>query len=310
MTHATNHNHDNNHHHLLSTTVARQATPTNHFGVTTMITRTSRFFAVAALAAGCTGTTFACPGGEHTIPEMVGQADLVFRGVVADIQYRLSDPGGPEMTQVPYTFVTYFVDDVIQGQIQGKTVTLRFIGGWDEQSMNFMSSSITPMFDLGDEDILMVQGNNESMSPLVCATRGRLRVIDGQVFTETGRSITVDDNGKMTTGPRHLLEEVLTTSINNGMMVMESKVGPDVVVGPANSVSADSVVNRLRKIELDGKPALFVNSNPLLAVAAPDMTAAAPPDAKPGEAQPNEEQHEEARRDRQVQKANEVPVKK
>ena len=79
----------------------------------------------AASLAAVAGSALANDG--SPLAELVADSDLVFRGTVQDIEYVLSEPGGPEQTRVPYTFITYRVDDVLHGEQPGVFLTLRFI---------------------------------------------------------------------------------------------------------------------------------------------------------------------------------------
>ncbi len=47
------------------------------------------------------------------------QADLVIEGVVVDVRYVLSEPTGIEDDRIPYTFVTYRVDESFKGEHPG-----------------------------------------------------------------------------------------------------------------------------------------------------------------------------------------------
>src|SRR5690606_39737172 len=61
------------------------------------------------LGAGAAAAQVAPTAEQPTLAEMTAMSDLVFRGVAEDVQYVLSEPGGPEATRVPFTFVTYRV---------------------------------------------------------------------------------------------------------------------------------------------------------------------------------------------------------
>lgn len=150
---------------------------------------------------------------EHRLQNLAAQADLVFRGTVVNIEYKLSEPEGPDGAQVPYTFVTYAVQDVLLGAVEGERVTLRFIGGLNPLTMRYTVRCGAPQFDLGDEDILFVQGNGESLCPLVEEAEGRLRLIGGQVYTESGRAVQFGPQGEFRLGARHRLPEIETTEV-------------------------------------------------------------------------------------------------
>ena len=222
----------------------------------------------------------------NDLKHLVRESDLVFHGVVRDIHYKLSEPTGSEQIRVPYTFVTYQVEDVFHGWTADDQVTLRFIGGLNEETMRYMESSITPQFDLGDEDILFVQGNTERFCPLVGNQSGRLRVIDGQVYTDTGRTVILGQSGRLGIGARHVLEEVMTTTVHGsaGTMVIRRGFDPDAVNGPSKAVTPEDMIDQIDRLDLELEPsASFVSADPFEFLPGPDMTPAPPPDAKPCE---------------------------
>lgn len=208
------------------------------------------------------------------IREMVSEAEVVFRGTVEDIQYELSEPGGPEGGRVPYTFVTYWVDEVIHGQLDGNRATLRFLGGLNRENMRYMAASNAPQFDLGDEDILFVAGNGRKMCPLVGNQRGRLRVIADRIYTETGREVALGKSGKLEIGPQRALEEVLSTRVRSqfGTKEFRRRVNAETVDGPSQSMTPGELIRQIRTLGLQGGPGkAFANADPRGALLAPDM---------------------------------------
>jgi len=53
---------------------------------------------------------------------------------------------------------------------------------------------------MGDYDILFVEGNTRRMCPLVGGVEGRLRIIRGQAYTETGRAVLMGNDGSLSSG--------------------------------------------------------------------------------------------------------------
>lgn len=126
------------------------------------------------------------PPSARSLKEMMAQADLVFPGVVDNIEYVLSEPAGPEQVRVPYMLVTYRVARVFAGQAPGPRLTLQFIGGLNRQNMRYMAATETPQFDKGDEDIPFVQGNTMRPCPLVGNRHGRTFTLScNNVYTTT-----------------------------------------------------------------------------------------------------------------------------
>lgn len=214
------------------------------------------------------------------LKHFVSQSDITFRGVVTDIQYKLADPTEQGQAYIPYTFITYDVKEMIHGNFAGKQVVLRFIGGLDERTMRYMGASNVPNFDLGDEDILFVEGNTKSMSPLVLNDRGRFRVIGGQVFSNNGREITINGKGQLQYGKRHRLEEILTTTVSGsqGTMVMDHKLSPDAVQQASHSITAEALTKKIRGMALPNKVTTqFANADIHKALTGPSMKPASAP---------------------------------
>ncbi len=142
----------------------------------------------------------------HDLGEQANKANLVFKGTVVSVDYRESK-GQSAQGAVPHTFVTYEIQDVLFGNANRKKFTLRFMGGKNKRG-DIMMVSESPKFDVGDEDIIFVDGNGVSECPLIGCTDGRYRIINGQVYTEYGQPVMQDDQGTMFNGPSEDLHEV------------------------------------------------------------------------------------------------------
>ncbi len=213
---------------------------------------------------------------QPTLDTLVGQSDLVFQGVVQGMEYRMSNPGGPEGTSVPYTYVTYRVDNVIRGEAEPE-ITLRFIGGLDEENGLYLQTSHSPQFDIGDEDVLFVQGNTERAVPLVAEFRGRLRVIGGQIYDENAHSINVAQDGSFIVGARYNKEQAASTIAKGRIMVRD--LGPRAVDGDSDAMLAADLLQQVQRSATIVPEAQFqfVSADINLPVDAPDMTPAEPP---------------------------------
>jgi hypothetical protein len=241
-----------------------------------------RWIGLLAGSLGLASGAWAQPA-KLTLKDMTAQSDLVFRGQVEAMEYVMSEAGGPEGTSVPYTFVTYRVDEVLRGDNPGEVITLRFIGGLDVQTGRFLQTSISPRIDVGDQDILFVRGNTTRMVPLVGSTEGRLRIIDGQVYNEMGRSVKLNDQGGITLGDKYNLEDVETQVIGEEIKRLRFEEGRKEL--PSDAAGANAVADLVRALSDQAGPAdgEFVSADPSAPVAAPDMTPAPPPAPKPGE---------------------------
>ncbi len=211
------------------------------------------------------------------LDKMVEEADLVFQGTVLRVDYANSTPVGTERPALPHTFVTYSVQRVLSGEDPGSTLMLRFIGGPSTVSGNYLRTSITPQFDVGDNDILFVAGNGERMSPLVANRSGRLRVIGGQVYSDTGRAVNLDEADHIQLGARHALEEVRTTLIRGE--VIETERIHDPATTTSDAMAPQPLLATLERLGLQRKSTArrFQNSFPWEPFTGPDMAVAAMP---------------------------------
>jgi hypothetical protein len=142
---------------------------------------------------------------------LIREADLVFRGEVIGIDYALSE-GAPG---IPHTFVTYRVDHVFKGRVAGggSTLTLRFTGG-PRPTGGFALLEGTPLFDVGDDDVVLAEENGALACPLAGGEAGRFRVIGGRLYTEVGQAVTlVSPQAPLGFGPRTVLEDVRTNTV-------------------------------------------------------------------------------------------------
>jgi hypothetical protein len=241
--------------------------------------------AVAAIALG--GGTAQTSSGQRSLKEMLVRSELAFIGRVEKIEYLLSEPTGPEGVRVPHTFVTYRLDRMFLGQAPGGQVTLRFVGGWDARKMRYMASSNTPQFDLGDYDILFVEGNTRRMCPLVGGVGGRLRIIRGQAYTETGRAVLMGTDGSLGSGGKYQFEEVSITNVNGHPFSMQT-TGPGAKEFPSNAVEAEVLIAAIADLARNVAPAyVFVNADREVPFAGPDMTPAPPPAERSPDKQKN-----------------------
>ena len=122
------------------------------------------------------------------LEKLVAHSDLIFRGKLTEISEGLS------IEDVPYTFVTYDVKEVIAGQYSDDTITLKFVGGTFPNG-NRLSASNTPDVQLGEESILMVQQSRDTGCDFVNCEHGRFVVKNGEVIAANESAIVVDDNG-------------------------------------------------------------------------------------------------------------------
>lgn len=223
-------------------------------------------FAVSAFA------VFSSPLSAHfdsdvDMVQLATAADFIFKGQVINVDYRnseavpLTDPDGNQAfdedgnivyvdgSNLPHTFVTYQVEQVYKGPRSSPSqLTLRFAGGHtgevDPLERRYLFIEPYPLFDIGDRDVLFVQGNTAKPCPLTRGQTGRFRILPDPdasgapfIFSETGMEIRViipPDVGPVmdwpvVLGPQHLLPEILTYTIGD-------EVFEEVFVNPTEGI--------------------------------------------------------------------------
>ncbi len=153
------------------------------------------------------------PTGSYDIRKMSADANLVFRGTVVEVDYRESSVKGNERP-LPYTFVTFEVEEVLHGDVNRKQFTLRFLGGMTEKG-EFMMTSSLPKFNVGDQDLVFVKDNGVAECPLVECTKGRFRILNGVMYTEDGQQIVQDEKGSIVAGKTEELEALKSFRIGD-----------------------------------------------------------------------------------------------
>ncbi len=107
-----------------------------------------------------------------SFPELVSEADGIYRGRVTDLQARRAT--APDGTAIIKTYVTVAIDRILKGAARGE-ITLEFLGGTiGDESMVVTG---TPKFNLGGLEYVFVQRNGVQFCPLVAMGHGRYRVL-------------------------------------------------------------------------------------------------------------------------------------
>src|SRR5688572_28769419 len=109
-------------------------------------------------------------------------ADAVFIGEVVRIEHQMSeeDPDGQAM---PFTVVTWSVEDGVKGVDTDAIYSARFLGGPTPDGKTLSVSEI-PEFDMGDRDLLFITGNGDLGCPLVGGEQGRVPVQSDEARSE------------------------------------------------------------------------------------------------------------------------------
>ena len=120
---------------------------------------------------------------EGQLSVMVKQAQLVFLGQIVDVTYRNERVG--EKGNIPVTYVTYAIEEVVRGKPSDRKITVRFLGGSDGRG-GFLSLSSVPEFQVKERDVVLLSGNGLQGCPLVNCEDGRFRVHEGGVYNAHG----------------------------------------------------------------------------------------------------------------------------
>lgn len=122
------------------------------------------------------------------LQNLVQRADLIFKGELIEKSEGLSNEG------IPYTFVTYQVDQVIAGKYPDQTITLKFVGGTFANG-NRLSATNTPEVSVGEQSILMVQKSNDTGCDFVDCEHGRFILQGGKIIAANQSALVVDAKG-------------------------------------------------------------------------------------------------------------------
>jgi hypothetical protein len=155
--------------------------------------KTARFFALLLGTTAALATARATTVIPPSFDELVAQAQVIFEGTVTDVQSQWVGEGGQRHI---VSYVTMKVEDPIKGE-PGATYTLRMLGGTvGDQTMRVTDS---PVFKVGDRDIVFVENNGSQFVPLVGIMHGRFRVT-----ANDGRQVVLTNNGAAVSDLAHL----------------------------------------------------------------------------------------------------------
>lgn len=122
------------------------------------------------------------------LKDLISRTELVFHGELLEIRERLS------VENIPYTFVTYRVKQVINGLYAPSTITLKFVGGHFPNG-NRLSASNSPKVSVGEEAILLVQKSVDTGCDFVDCENGRFVVENGEVVAANQSAISLNNEG-------------------------------------------------------------------------------------------------------------------
>lgn len=144
-------------------------------------------FALMGLSASAMATSLM----PQTAGQLADKAELIFAGTAVHKEVAVTEDG-----TYAYTFVTFEVDEVLKGAVDGAHLTLRFDGGdLDEEIV--LEVEGMPRFDQGQRYLLFVGGNGQRSCPVVGWSQGKL---DYRRHPRTGEDVLVDRTGALIQG--------------------------------------------------------------------------------------------------------------
>ena len=136
---------------------------------------------------------------EQSFPDLVQKADTIVVGTVSAIESEWNAG-----TETPFTLVTFTDLDVLKGDHNQTTLSLRFLGGPQPDGTVLQVAGV-PTFAVGERNVLFVTGNEHYAVPLVGMWQGVYRVVfdpkrdTDTVYTATMQPLTTlpTDSGRM-----------------------------------------------------------------------------------------------------------------
>lgn len=157
--------------------------------------------------------------------EVVDDADIIFSGKIINIETKLSDQNGK---QVPYTFVTVSITEVLKGSLKGDTYTFKTAGGQYPGKKLVYAIGDMPSFKEGQEVFLFLKDDPTLYSPVVGFFQGRFNLLvnkssgSKEVFDNFGKPVT---EGFIKADPANKSSKPVNYEVFKGMIksLMSSK---------------------------------------------------------------------------------------
>ncbi|GAB5561853.1 MAG: hypothetical protein SynsKO_35000 [Synoicihabitans sp.] len=135
--------------------------------------------------------------------ELVQESDYIVRAIVTSVSSRWEERRGDRLI---ITYVSLEVVEKIAGEVPDAPV-LQMLGG--EVGADQMEVEGAPRFEVGDEEILFVQGNGRRVSPLTAMMHGRYRVVSDPA---SGSTHVARDNGEKLTEVEEVAKPMSTAN--------------------------------------------------------------------------------------------------
>jgi hypothetical protein len=126
------------------------------------------------------------------LEDLTGRAELIFVGRAVSNQVVPSGDG-----KFPFSFTTFWVEEVLKGRARDRDLTLRFHGGILGQEE--LAIAGMPEFAEGERYLLFVRGNGVLACPIVGWVQGQLRFVREP---RSGALVLADHTGAAVEGVR------------------------------------------------------------------------------------------------------------
>ena len=138
----------------------------------------SRFFLTVAAVVALHATSRATSVIPPSFDQLVGQAQTIFQGNVANVRSQWTGEGANRHIE---SYITFQVEETLKGE-PAQSYVMRVYGGTvGEDSMGIADA---PEFKVGDHDILFVENNGTQAIPLVGIMHGRFHLLRDSSGTE------------------------------------------------------------------------------------------------------------------------------
>jgi hypothetical protein len=239
-------------------------------------TRTHQLVAATATAL-CLATSalVAFEPPSQPLAERVAAADAVVQAVVDHVEYRMSRPSA-DQPSIPFTFVTFRIERVILGQVDGGLLTLRFHGGLFPDG-RFLDDPTAPLFDVGERSLLLVSRNGDLDVPLAGWRFGRLRVINGRVYDDFGKPLAIVSPDRVRFGRTVRFAEIAEHTLGASGRSFNPRVREVPAAGDLADVGAFPIVAQPAVDDAAGVDAVIAWMRALRPAGAPRLTASQDP---------------------------------
>jgi len=197
-----------------------------------------------ALASATTATVLI----PKDVSDLTKEADVVFVGTVIDITSEWADPDKSRI----YTYVAFDNLEIIAGDYQNSSLTVRFSGG-EMDDVKILYAGV-PQFNLGERNLIFLSGNYIELCPVVGWIQGRFRVLYDE---NVGEHVVHTDDGKPIAGITDskivLSRDDTLASYSHPGKPEDSQAQVAAVTGPPTKMTLHAFSQAVRNLRQDFK---------------------------------------------------------